>query len=111
MTLNEYQELARRTQNNDLLKEQKQMHALHGLASEVGEIHSIFQKLYQGHKFDTDKVKDEMSDVLWFLGELADSLDIKLDDIARHNIDKLRARYPEGFDVEHSVNRPEYRKG
>lgn len=111
MTLNEYQELARRTQNKDILKSQRRMHALHGLAAEVGEIHSIFQKLYQGHEYKQEKLIDEMGDVLWFLGELADSLDIKLDDVARHNIDKLIARYPDGFDVDHSVNRPEYRKG
>ena len=31
----------------------------------------------------------------------------ELDDIMQLNIDKLRARYPEGFDPEHSLHRKE----
>jgi hypothetical protein len=32
---------------------------------------------------------------------------LSLDDIAQRNIDKLRRRYPEGFDPERSRNRTE----
>ena len=31
----------------------------------------------------------------------------KLDDIMALNIDKLRARYPDGFDADHSLHRAE----
>ena len=44
MTFNEYQRLARRTQNENLNQEQREDHALHGMAAELGEIHSIYQK-------------------------------------------------------------------
>ena len=47
MTLNEYQILAGRTINHGLSAAMTQLHALHEMASEVGEIHSIFQKVYQ----------------------------------------------------------------
>jgi hypothetical protein len=34
-------------------------------------------------------------------------MDIPLEDIARHNIEKLARRYPEGFSEERSRNRNE----
>ena len=36
----EYQLLASRTINNDLTKKEQEMHALHGLVGEIGELHS-----------------------------------------------------------------------
>ena len=37
--------------------------------------------------------------------ELADVLGLTLEQIAAHNVDKLRARYPEGFDADRSMHR------
>lgn len=108
MSLKEYQALARRTQNNELAIEEKERHALFGMASEVGEIHAIYQKVYQGHVMDYMQVVDEMGDLMWFMAELADAIGVSLDDVADHNIGKLKKRYPQGFDVEHSVHREEY---
>lgn len=108
MNFAEYQKLARRTQNIELTLAEKENHALFGMASEVGEIHSIYQKVYQGHTMDYHKVIDEMGDLMWFMAELADAIGVSLDDVADHNIAKLRKRYPQGFDVEHSVHREEY---
>ena len=45
---NEYQALAARTINRDLNITQLKDHALHGMVGEIGEIHSIYQKFYQG---------------------------------------------------------------
>ena len=109
MEFNQYQELACRTQNPNLTQHERLMHALHGMASEVGEIHSIYQKLYQGHMLEIEKVIDEAGDLLWFVAELADVLGVSLNGIAKHNIEKLKKRYPEGFDEDHSVNREEYK--
>lgn len=108
MSLKEYQALARRTQNNELTLEEKERHALFGIASEVGEIHAIYQKVFQGHDMNYMKVIDEMGDLMWFMAELADAIGASLDDVADHNIAKLKKRYPQGFDVEHSVHREEY---
>lgn len=107
ITLNQYQALARRTQRDDLTTNMRREHALHLLAAEVGEIHSIYQKAYQGHGVDPEKVLDEAGDVLWGLAELMDALGYSMDDMARHNIDKLGARYPGGFDPERSLHREE----
>jgi hypothetical protein len=47
MQLNEYQRLAARTINAELNDNLKAMHALHGMSSEIGEIHGLYQKVYK----------------------------------------------------------------
>ena len=105
MNMNHYQELAGRTINPKLNDNEMTMHALHGLAGEVGEVHSLFQKVYQGHELDTEHLKKEIGDVLWFVTELCTACGFKLNDIAEMNIDKLKNRYPDGFDCEKSQHR------
>lgn len=110
MDFDRYQILARRTQNHELSSVDKELHALHGLASEVGEIHAIFQKSYQGHPVKIEQIVDELGDLLWFAAELADRFDVRLSSVAVHNVEKLEKRYPEGFTAERSINREEYRR-
>lgn len=105
MTFNEYQRLARRTQNIHLNSHQRQEHALFGIAAETGEIHSIFQKVYQGHPVKLADLIGECGDLLWFIAELADVHGLTLEEIAEANIDKLKMRYPDGFSEDASVNR------
>ena len=105
MHLNEYQHLAERTINRDLFQYQNELHALHGLASEIGEIHALYQKVYQGHIFDKAHLQKEIGDLLWFIAELCTINDLKLSDVAQMNIDKLKARYPEGFEISRSLHR------
>ena len=38
----------------------------------------------------------------WYLAEAATALDMELDDILQQNLDKLAARYPDGFDAQRS---------
>ena len=105
MTLNEYQELAAKTINPTLTVQEQTEHALFGIASEVGELNGLFQKRLQGHVIDEEHLLKECGDILWMLAELLTAKGYTLDDVARMNIDKLRARYPDGFDTEHSLHR------
>ena len=41
----------------------------------------------------------------WYLAEAATALDVPLEDILKANIEKLKKRYPEGFDTEKSLVR------
>ena len=108
MTGNEYQRLAGRTMNPELDGESTTRHALYGLASEVGEVMSIFQHaLQEGEPISLPLVINEMGDVLWFASELLTSLDIPLDFVMQRNITKLLERYPEGFDAGRSMRRHE----
>lgn len=75
------------------------------MVGEIGEIHSIYQKMYQGHAFEVDHVKKEFGDLLWFIAEYCTAKGWSLDDIMRMNIDKLKERYPDGFEAEQSLHR------
>lgn len=106
MDLNEYHELAQRTCNDALTLEEKQKNGLYGIVGEAGEVMDLYKKHYfQGHSLDPIEVAEELGDIMWYIVELCSGLNIKLEDVARHNIKKLRGRYPEGFDREKSVNR------
>ena len=102
---NEYQALATRTINTNLKKSEQINHALHGMVGEIGELHSIYQKTYQGHEFDEEHAKKELGDLLWFIAEYCTANDWDLENIMEKNIMKLMARYPNGFEAEKSMNR------
>ncbi len=105
MTLNEYQKLAARTINNNLEPKDQVRHALFGLAAETGEILGLYQKRYQGHILPINRLIDEGGDCLWMLAELFTANGVSLEEVAQYNVDKLKQRYPEGFDPEKSIHR------
>lgn len=107
MDLDEYQQLAGRTINQGLTDDEKVLHALHLIASEVGEIHALYQKAYQGHPFDKEHLKKEIGDLLWGIAELCTVYGFSLGKVALMNIEKLLKRYPDGFDADKSINRKE----
>lgn len=103
-----YQEEAKRTcpMNIDL-RDRFLIGAL-GTAGEAGEIvETIKKSIFHGHELDTKKLAREIGDVLWYLAILATAIGFNLSDVAQLNVDKLRARYPEGFSHEASINRKE----
>lgn len=105
MTGNEYQALAARTINKDLSTGEVALHALFGMASEIGELHGIYQKHYQNHKMENEHKMKECGDILWMIAEYCTAHGWNLEDVMQMNIDKLKARYPEGFDTEKSLHR------
>ena len=105
MTLNEYQQLAARTINPTLTVQEQTEHALFGIASETGELLGLWQKAMQGHAINDEHMLKECGDILWMLAELLTAKGYTLDEVAQMNIDKLKARYPDGFDTEHSLHR------
>ena len=107
MTMNDYQKAAARTMNKELYREQQAYHALHGMVGEIGEFHSLYQKSYQGHAIDMTHLKKELGDLLWFISEYCTAMDWTLEEVAQMNIDKLKARYPEGFEEDKSLHRKE----
>lgn len=107
LTGNEYQQLAARTINKKLSSMEQTFHALHGMASEVGEIHALYQKTYQGHEMDEEHEKKELGDMLWFAAEYCTAKGWELEEVMQMNIDKLKARFPEGFETEKSLHRAE----
>lgn len=107
LTANEYQQLAARTINGGLTKEGMLHHASLGLASEAGEFAGLLQKIYQLHKYDREHALKELGDCCWMIAEACTALNATLEEVMRMNIEKLKARYPEGFDPEKSLHRKE----
>ena len=106
MTVNEYQSLAMKSLNPDLSSRDVLINGVMGLCGEAGEAIDIVKKhLHQGHELDRKKLAAELGDIAWYLAETAHALEIPLEDIFRSNIDKLKRRYPEGFDRARSINR------
>ena len=108
MTINEYQKLAMTTLNPELSQKDVLINGVMGLCGESGEAIDIVKKwLAQGHDLDKEKLAKELGDICWYLAETATALDLSLEDIMASNIEKLRKRYPEGFDAERSIHRCE----
>lgn len=106
MTINEYQKLAMTTLNPALDKKDVLINGVMGLCGESGEVIDIVKKhLAQGHELDRDELIKELGDVAWYLAETATALDVDLEEVFAGNIAKLKARYPEGFSTERSINR------
>lgn len=75
-----------------------------GVAGEAGEVADLVKKII-GHKITEYKGKDpllaledEIGDVLWYLAAMCNLLGVSLGDVAEKNINKLYARYPNGFE-------------
>ena len=108
MTINEYQKLALRTLNPELNERDVLINGVMGLCGESGEAIDIVKKhLAQGHPLDREKLAKELGDIAWYLAETAYAIGYPLEEILQMNIDKLKARYPEGFSSENSINRQE----
>lgn len=74
-----------------------------GVAGESGEVADIIKKvLYHGVALDATmrtKLIKEMGDVHWYLEYLAAVLGVTTAEVIQANVDKLRARYPNGFNL------------
>lgn len=107
MNGNQYQNLAARTINQNLTPKGQEHHAIYGMCGEIGELQSLYQKTYQGHVFDESHAKKELGDLLWFIAEYCTAMGWAIEDIMELNIEKLRVRYPDGFDSVLSLHRKE----
>ena len=107
MTINEYQIEAMRTasganyENHGML-----INAALGLCGESGEVADIIKKAtFQGHELDVEHVAKELGDVAWYIAVGARAIGYDLETIMQMNVEKLRARYPDGFDADKSQHR------
>lgn len=106
MKVNEYQRLAMTTLNPQLNKKEILINSVMGLCGESGEAIDIVKKwLAQGHELDKEHLAKELGDIAWYLAEAATALDLSLEEVLQANIEKLKKRYPEGFEIQRSTHR------
>lgn len=101
MTFDEYQIKAKRTYNSGGFANLGM-----GIAGEAGEVCDYLKKVcFHGHTLEKERLCDELGDVAWYLAMIAHAADIPLEAVFSRNIDKLRKRYPDGFDPDRSIHR------
>ena len=108
MKADEYQYLAYKTANKGLSHYDQLRNAVYGLNGEAGEVIDLLKKHeFQGHDLDYNDIIKELGDVAWYLALACTAIGVPLSAVLQLNIDKLKARYPDGFKTEDSVNRKE----
>lgn len=108
MTPNEYQKACMRTVSEECRYDKglSLTNGLMGLNGEAGECIDILKKvMFQGHELDREHMAKELGDVAWYLAVSAEAIGYDLETIFQMNINKLKARYPEGFDSDLSQHR------
>ena len=87
------------------------MTAALGLNGEAAEFSEIIKKcIFQGKEFDDDthkRLKSELSDVMWYVAQGCMALNTTMDEIIDMNEEKLRERFPDGFNKQSNENRKE----
>lgn len=110
-SIREYSELALRTLAEPVAADYvlSTLNAATGIASEAGEINEIVKKRFFHNHPDTDAVRvhmaKELGDLAWYWVLMCRCYNLDPADVLQTNIEKLKARYPEGFSTERSVNR------
>lgn len=107
MTINEYQTAALRTAQTDkLLASDLLLNSALGLCGESGEVADLVKKhLFQGHDLDFEHIAKELGDIAWYLAVGSYAIGYDLETILQMNVDKLKARYPNGFSTDRSLHR------
>lgn len=78
------------------------------LSEAVGNIsHYIDRKVFEKKRVKKSGLRRELSKVLVNLYFLITTAGLTIEEVAEGNIEKLKARYPEGFSSERSINRTE----
>ncbi len=100
MDLSAYQQLAART-GGPIAVDHPIVYPTLGLTNEAGEVAGKVKKIFRdrgGVVTDEDRaaLTLELGDVLWYLSELCTQLDVRLEDVAEANLDKLRSRVERG---------------
>lgn len=108
MQINEYQVEALRTASGMNKQYPMALNGVLGLAGESGECVDMMKKhLFQGHPLEVEHMAKELGDVAWYLAITAHAIGYDLETILQMNVDKLRKRYPNGFEAKRSLHREE----
>lgn len=82
------------------------LNACLGLSGEVGEFNDMIKKwIFHEKELDVDHLEKECGDILWYIALMCNSFGWNMDEVMQMNIDKLQARYPNGFDINRANNR------
>jgi NTP pyrophosphatase (non-canonical NTP hydrolase) len=82
------------------------LHAAMGMDTESGEFMDAIKKhLFYGKTVDEVNLKEELGDMLWYIGLACHSLGVTIEELMDQNTKKLTARYGESFSEDKANNR------
>ncbi len=109
ITPNEYQRETLRTASGMNGGDDKNMLLLMGVMGMCGEsgeaIDLVKKALFQGHELDERHLALELGDVAYYVAVAAHAIGYTFEEVLQMNMEKLRKRYPNGFEVKRSVHR------
>lgn len=84
----------------------RMLHACVGIAGESGELLDAVKKTWiYGKQLDRENVLEECGDLLFYIQAMLTECGFTIDDAIRHNIEKLKRRYPDGYTDLAAINR------
>ena len=105
MNFADYQTLANKTAKELPFKDAV-IHAALGLSGESGEFADAIKKhTIYNQNMDFANAREELGDILWYCALAANVLGFSLETVARMNLEKLAARYPEAYSDYHAAAR------
>lgn len=101
MDFSEYQEQALKTDQTSAKEETSKEETskivpLLGLAGEAGELLSEYKKYLrdgEAHKLFPERIAEELGDLLWYIANLSSKFDLKLEEVAKGNLQKCSDRW------------------
>lgn len=82
------------------------LHAVIGISGESGElIDAVKKHVFYGKDLDVNNVKEELGDILFYVGMACNALGISMDDVLDQNVEKLSKRYKEKFTEKEAIER------
>ncbi len=95
MTFEKYQKETEKTAIYP--EDQKFAYLSLGLTGEAGEVAEKFKKIIRDKKgkinaTDKKEIKKELGDVLWYVSQISNELEVPLKEVAENNLDKLFSR-------------------
>ena len=106
MNLKEFKKSVQRTMNQGLNNNEAMTNYSMGLAGEAGEVLDQVKKIiFHGHEHNEQDMILELGDVAYYLMALCVTLDIPMEAVLAINADKLKKRFPDGFNTADSIAR------
>lgn len=82
------------------------LHSFVGLETETAELQDALKKhVFYGKPLDRVNLKEELGDLMWYIGVACDELGISLEEVMEKNINKLRKRYGDKFTEKAALER------
>ena len=102
MNLKEYQKFCKATAQKFKNREKEIMTWGLGVTGEAGDLAGCIKKTFSHNNDQTDGIKENLGDTLWYIAMICNFFDWDFEEVLEENIEKLKKRYPQGFDFKNA---------